>query len=236
MVGFGQSFDYDYVNEDLVLTGLSESNVTGHGHAILRMSTKHATCGVFTQAGFFGDANSLPMCHSSTLDVSGQRLFTLLVPDTVQGQQEIGVIDLKAGKMTKTILEANLQSNPNQLIGMQWNEVSKSLVGVLPDYKGGLQLHSVDPLTGKWVVSPIDQSVRTGEKPFGILGGNLGTVMAFDRRGSGSIYVLVGSPPPSDDEEPELHVAMIDVASSVLVKYPPLGKVGLGLLEQMAWA
>lgn len=112
------------------------------------------------------------------------------------------------------------------------------MFGSHADYKGGLQLHSLDPLTGKWVTTPINQSVRAGGKPFGIVGGNLGTVMAFDQT-TGSIYVLVGNPPPSDDEDSVMHVAMIDVSTAVLVKYPVLGRYSsaiFGLLEQMVWA
>lgn len=142
MVGFGQSLDYDYINEDLVLTGLS-TKINTTGHTILRMSTKLKPCGSFRKVGYFGDAKALPMCHASTLDIPGQRLFTLLVPDNVKGQQEIGIIDLKKGVMTKTVLEANVQGNTNELIGMQWNEATKMLIGVLPGTANCL-IHETD--------------------------------------------------------------------------------------------
>ena len=159
MVGFGQSLDYDYINEELVLTGLSSKNLTA-GHLILRMGTALNACDEFKQVGFFSDGDYLPMLHSSSLDIEGQRLFVLLAP--AKNEVAIGVIDLKKGVMTKNVVEGQ---DPDDFVGIQWNPKTKSLVGIMPDQKGGLQVRSLDPLTGKWMIKAVEQG--TVDKPFG---------------------------------------------------------------------
>ena len=67
-VGFGQSLDYDYINEELVLTGISSKpNTTTH--IILRMSTATNTCDDFHTEGTFGLADYVPMLHSRCIVV-----------------------------------------------------------------------------------------------------------------------------------------------------------------------
>jgi hypothetical protein len=224
-VGFGQSLNYDSKNDRLILSGVTKSgNVTGH--TVLAASLT-SPCGAgFSSLGTFADADFIPMLHSAALDVAGERLFVLVAP-TKSPPQAIAIIDLKAGKMTKTDVDEG-PAPADVLIGMDWDVKTSSLVGVMPDDKGGLLLLSLDPVTGKWLVKPVVQP----DKPFGLIGGNEGTVNAF---ANGAIYVLVGNPSHDDDKDPEMHVAMIDIAGASMLTHPVLGKLGLGLLLNMVW-
>ena len=69
--------------------------------------------------------------------------------------------------------------------------------------------------------------------PFGIIGGNSGTVNAFV---GDEIYVLVGTPVHDDDKDPEMHLARINIDGALMESHPVLGKLGLGLLLNLAWA
>ena len=65
----------------------------------------------------------------------------------------------------------------------------------------------------------------------GVFGGNEGTVNAF----YANLMFVIVSNPSKEPEQPALHLAQIDITNAILISAPPLGKVGLGLLEQMAW-
>jgi hypothetical protein len=225
-VGFGQSLNYDGPNDQLVISGLStQGNATGH--AILKTDLATPCGGTLTTVGFFGDADYIPMLHSASLDIAGQRLFVLVAP-TQKGPQAVAVIDLKSGKLTKTDIDQG-PDTPDVLVGMDWDAKSSSLVGVMPDDKGGLLILSLDPMSGMWKVKP----VSFPDTAFGIVGGNEGTVNAFI---NGTIYVLVANPLHDDDKDPDMHVAQIDIEGGLMISHPVLGKLGLGLLLNMVWA
>ena len=111
-VGVGQTLDYDSKSDTLILSGIT-SNKTAH--AIYRASA--ASCGPFTLQGTYGVADFLPMLHSSSLDVAGQRLFVLVAPG--KQSQAIGVIDL-TGKVPMTVIAEGAPGPDDTLLSMHW--------------------------------------------------------------------------------------------------------------------
>ena len=97
-------------------------------------------------------------------------------------------------------------------------------VGVVP---GGstLNLNHLDPKTGKWSASPI-----AGGMALPMIGGNDGTVSAFDGA-AGHLYVLLGTPPPNPNADFVRHLARIDLRGGAdggpaLGTHPVLGAIG----------
>ena len=117
--------------------------------------------------------------------------------------------------------------DPDDLVGMSWDNISKQLVGIMPDGVGGLQVRMLDPETGKYTVKTVDQGSTA--TPFPNLGGNIGSANAF-RNGIMAAQVL------NPSSGGGVHLALIDTANAILLSSPPIEKVGLGLVEQMAWA
>jgi hypothetical protein len=154
-VGIGQTLDYDFRADDLVLSGLAKNLSAPAGrqvvHKVLRAGLG-ADCGKFTVVGSFGLAAYEPAVHASSIDADGQRLFVDLALDSL-GAQAIGVVDLRAGSLVQVDLEDPAHAPSDLIVGMVYDHRNKTLVGVLPrnphDYRSGLTLHRLDPLSGQ---------------------------------------------------------------------------------------
>jgi len=239
-VGFGQSLDYDAATDELILTGIAmPSSVTSNNssnssksgaappaamHSILKGSAKG--CGPFKQVGSFGVADYLPMIHSSTLDVKGQMLYDLV--SLTKGELGIAVIDLKTMTMTKTVAEAS----PDDIVnGLVWDEQTGSLAGVAQsDASGapGLTLRRLNVATGKWSSTPITSK-------YGYVGGNAGTLKAFDTE-KGILFVEICNPPTDPNADCTIHLGGIDLATATVVTAPALAEPFSGWMLTMAWS
>lgn len=186
-------------------------------HSVLRGPA--ATCGPFKVVGHFGDAVYSGLLHASALDPATQRLFVSLAPNKTT--TAIGVIDLRAGKLTKVIHEDQF----GYLVGVKWDSLKKRLVGVLGS-GGDIELHQLDPVSEKYTVTQLGG--------YDSVLGNEGTACAFDDA-SGTLYAMMTKKNESGAES--THLVPVYVRQGAIgVPSPVMEKVGVGLTLQLAMA
>ena len=216
-VGLGQSLDYDARTDTLVLSGIKNNKT---GHAVYRSVA--STCGPFTPAGTYGDADYVPMLHSSTLDAAGQRLFVLL--STAQNAAtSIGVVDLTGKAPLRTIAEGT-PSPADVLVGMHFDTKNQSLVGITADPEAGLLLHSLH-VNGGGTWNP-PRKLSGVPSSWNALFGNDGSVSTFDMA-SRRIFFIAGTQDGQGNIVSQDLVA-VDVDDAAVVSHPQLSPVGLG--------
>ena len=130
-VGFGISLDIDAQRDRLIVTGIA-NGTAGPEHHALSVPLAGIGCGPFTQLGRFGDADSAPGLHGSSLDVAGNRLFLVLMPSG--GEVALVSVDLGSFEITKVVPDSG--RGPDYLVGFSWDERNQSLVG-LSQISGG---------------------------------------------------------------------------------------------------
>ena len=207
-VGFGQSLDWDVTNNNLVLSGLN-SNTTQPGHTVFRnKGCEGSKIAKSSKIGTFGDAMYIPMLHASTLDVIKQRLFvTVAVTKNTMG---IGMIDLNDPQLKLTVLPENPATNQD-ILGMQFDAATNSVVSVMQNQAKGLDIHSLSiDAKGK-----AEWSSTTLPTFIGQLYGNSGSVSALD--GKGMLYVLGGVGPSNNAP---MHLVQIDLVKQTVVGHP----------------
>ena len=231
-VGIGQSLSMDGKRSRLVISGLLQNKAkTNCTHSVWSLDVATAVCGgKLVQLGSFGDAIFSPMVHSSAYDAKSGRLFTLLATGK-SGPDAVGIIDLSGPPGTAALAMKVIDEQPSgasALFALRWDQQTSTVVGLWP-IAGGLELHALNPLSGKWSAAQV-----TSE--FGALLGNDGTVNAFDPT-TGTLYVLVGKVPTSGGD-PVMRIASVNMKANTLKASPPIQTVGLcqGCVLSLAWA
>lgn len=227
-VGVAQSLNYDLKNKHLVLTGLLD-NKQNASHGVLR--TKGCDRGgvaTVVHIGTFGDANFVPMLHSSALDSQGQRLYVEVAVSKTSSA--IGVINLNANPASKdffTVIDED--SSQHSFVGMQWDRTEGNLVGVVGS-SAGLFLRTLKFDQGKatWNTRAIPP------QEYIWLYGNAGDVSALDTAGR-FLYVLAGKV-PSGGGDPPMHLVQINLKTGSVSNTPPVSGLPFGtnsLLEML---
>ena len=231
-VGIGQSLSMDLKRSRLIISGLLQNKAkTNCTHNVWSLDIATTTCsGKLVQLGSFGDAIFSPMVHSSAYDSKGGRLFTLLATGK-SGPDAVGIIDVSGPPGTAALATKVIDEQPSgasALFALRWDQQTSTIVGLWP-IAGGLELHALDPSSGKWTAAQV-----TSE--YGALLGNDGTVNAFDPI-TGTLYVLVGKV-PTGGADPVMRIASVDVKANTLKASPPIQTVGLcqGCVLSLAWA
>eukprot|EP00940_MAST-03C_sp_MAST-3C-sp2_P000144 g144.t1 len=215
-VGLGQTLDYDDKTDTLLLSGVNQ-NVTTPSHSVFRSSATE--CGPFELNGTYGDADFVPMLHSSTLDASRQRLFVLLADGKTS--QAIGIVDLVNGSMD-TVAEGTPNLD-DTLIGIHWDENRSSLVGIIVDDQEGFMLHSLHvSKTSSWNPPTKIEGIPS---EWNAIYGNEATVSAFSEI-TRAIYFLAGV--QDNGRIVSQYLVGVGVDSSALISVLELPKIGLG--------
>lgn len=220
-VGLGQSLDYDSHTDTLVLSGVVANKTDNKtSHVIYRSPA--TTCGPFVAAGSYGDANYIPMLHSSTLDAKGQRLFVLL-STAKNAPTVVGIIDLTGKSPMKTISEGT-PSVDDVLVGMHFDPKTQRLFGITVDQQAGLVLHSLSIVgDGNWAKPKKLVGVPSS---WNALYGNEATVSTFDPV-TKLMYFIAGTQDGQGNIVSE-DLATVNVDDATVVTHPVLSPVGLG--------
>eukprot|EP00944_MAST-04C_sp_MAST-4C-sp1_P006477 g6477.t1 len=219
-VGIAQSIDFDSKNKDLVITGLTEGNRTGH--SVLRTSgckTGSSKIGRLVHVGVFGDASYLPMLHGSCIDAEQQRLFVTIA----LSKQEVGVgvIDLKNKKPMLTFPADTME---HYVLGMHYNARSQTVMSVVQNQNGELELNSLKVEGTK----PTWKSVTLPMQKYQWLYGNTGSVSAFNSNEE-ELYVLAGEKPSGGGQLPPMHLICISVTKGEVTNTPLVSGLPLGI-------
>lgn len=217
-VGIAQSLEWDNYKNDLIIAGLN-GNLTTPGHDVYRTKgcNSQGRLSKVTKVGTFGDALYAPMLHASTLDAKRQRLFVTVAP--TKNTAAVGMIELdKPGAADLIVFEQDDASHT--LLGMQYDSFSHSIIGVMPNTKGGIDLHSLvvdDQRNAHW------NSTTLPDQQYMQLYGNEGIVSALDVANR-FLYILGAS--TSDDSE--MHLLQVDLESNIIGITPQVQGLPLG--------
>ena len=210
------------MNKNLVISGLnSNTTAAGAGHNIFRTKgCDGTTIAAVTKIGTFGDAIYVPMLHASTLDVKNQRLF--LTVATGKSTMGIGMINLNDKEHGFVVLPENPAANQD-IIGMQFDPTTNSVVSVMQNTNKGLDLHSLSidaKNVATWKSTALPSFI-------GQLYGNSGSVSALDGA-NGMLYVLGGV--GSNNDEP-MHLIQIDLVKQIVIGSPLMNVPSDTLME-----
>merc|ERR1711907_299062 len=117
---------------------------------------------------------------------------------------------------TSSMVALEIEEGQDSLLGLSWDSSARRLVGLMQAEEGGLQLRTLDPLTGNWTISKLK-----GDTNFEALAGNSGTVKAFDST-TRTLFTLVCNPPANPNDDCIIHVASVDVATATLTAHPAI--------------
>jgi hypothetical protein len=247
LVGLGQSLDFDSVNKNLVLSGISSADETKH--LVYRTTTsaavakdgglnqrqqqqeqpssrsRAASCDLtFEEVGTFGVADYLPLLHASALDSDGQRLFVQLSASS--DAVEVGIIPLDGSANMTVAPETNSRTS---FEGFSWDPQTSSLLGIALDEVYGLALRSLKPDTGVWATKALG-----GMPAWDVLYGNEGTMSTLNPSsssssssaggpGSRALFFVVGNL-----EEGTVELGEVNIDTAEVVGHPAItGDVGL---------
>ena len=218
-VGIAQSIDFDSKNKDLVITGLTEGNQTGH--SVLRSpgcKKGSRKIGPVVHVGIFGDASYLPMLHGSCIDAEQQRLFVTVA----LSKQEVGVgvIDLNSKKPMLVLPADKIE---HFLLGMHYNVRSQTVMSVVQTQNGELELNTLKVEGTK----PTWKSLTLPTQKYQWLYGNTGSVSAFNVDEE-EIYVLACEKPSGGGELPPMHLICISVPKGEVTNTPLVSDLPLG--------
>ena len=235
IVGGGQSLSLDdnagQQRNRLIITGLAAADGP---HVVLTAELidggNGGVCGVgpFMTLGTFPYSGTIPVAHSSELDSAGTTLYTNVATD--EHTFGIGVVNVSrrknAASSSLLLRVIAMDNRVRSMWGMSWMPENGLLVSVqhnseegIDRRNGDLDWRSLNPLASPevWSSTPLRKPEYNATLNFTAVWGNLGSVRAYDQRGStGLLYVLIAV-----DRQEKIHIGAVDVAAGALVAASP---------------